>query len=495
MKTYITKTIMILLVCLFQLILTERPFLDMERPFKPFISVLSPNSMKQFEPSPIKKETKFLKKREFNPFISIVSPKQFSLQDEGGQSPGEKKLREVSFSVKCMFIEDFNLYDIKALGKNTLEDEEGGYVQKFNNTEIHYNFCYDLKLEKIPKCQNAENKKMQIVAIENNGTGNCIPLTNSIINGNKWSTWKDNDTLPFLKIEVNSTQNYKVYYKLKCDQSADMNFVAERSSFRKFADGTYELVLFFTTKEACVKLDFYVVWKLVTDYVVFFAIALIVFGLFNCILGQRFAKITSFLLSLFSVTIFVLIFSQFILPSGCAQWIVWVMLVLGIILGCTAGYFVFKHHEKFLSFLVGGLAGFFLGEFLFNLFGNAIPGNLTLIHILFIVFSIIILIVLAYILKDIIIIFATSFIGSYCLIRGISLFEGSFPNEFTVIDLKEREEIDQLAELFTWRVYVYLASIVIATGLSIYIQIKINKGIKKKEEGPECPDDNLIKKS
>ena len=102
---------------------------------------------------------------------------------------------------------------------------------------------------------------------------------------------------------------------------------------------------------------------------------------------------------------------------------------------------------------------------------------------------------MAYILKDIIIIFATSFIGSYCLIRGISLFEGSFPNEFTVIDLKEREEFDQLAELFTWRVYVYLASIVIATGLSIFIQIKINKGIKRREEGPECPDDNLIKKS
>ena len=494
MKTYITRTIMILLVCLFQLILTERPFLDMERPFKPFISVLSPNSMKQFESSPTKKESKFLEKREFDPFISAESPKQFSLQDGENPSAQEKMLREVSFSVKCMYIDDFNLYDIKALGKNTLEDETGGYVQKLDNAEIHFNFCYDLKLDKIPKCQNPENNKMQIVAIDDNGNGNCIPLTNSIINGNKWSTWNDT-TSTFLRIDVDSDPKYKVAYKLKCDPAVDMNFVAENSYFKNLGDGKYELVLYITTKEACVKLNFYVVWKLITDYVGFFAIALIVFGLFNCILGKRFAKITSFLLSLFSVTIFVLIFSQFILPAGCAQWIVWVMLVLGIILGCTAGYFVFKHHEKFLSFLVGGLAGFFLGEFLFNLFGNAIPGNLTLIHILFIVFSIIILIVLAYILKDIIIIFATSFIGSYCLIRGISLFEGSFPNEFTVIDLKEREEFDQLAELFTWRVYVYLASIVIATGLSIFIQIKINKGIKRREEGPECPDDNLIKKS
>lgn len=492
MKTYIKKTIMILLACLFQIILTERPFLNIEKPFKPFISVLSPDSMKQFEPSPTKKESKFLKKGEFNPFSSVVTPKQISLLEEGEQSKGEEKLREVSFSVKCMYVDDFNLYDIKALGKNTLEDEEGGYKQIVNNTEIHFNFCYDLKLDKIPQCSNLENKKRQIVAIENN---TCVPLTNSILNGNKWSTWNDSDSVTFLKIEVNSESKYKVSYKLKCDPNVNMDFVAGNSLFKhNLDDDSYEVVLYITSKEACVKLNFYVVWKLISDNVGFFAIALIVFGLFNCVLGQRFAKITSFLLSLFSVTIFVLIFSQFILPPGCAQWIVWVMLVLGIILGCTAGYFVYKHHEKFLSFLVGGLAGFFLGEFLFNLFGNAIPGNLTLIHILFIVLSIIVLVVLAYILKNIIIIFATSFIGSYCLIRGISLFEGSFPSEFTVIDLKEREEFDQLKELFTWRVYVYLAAIVISTGLSIFIQIKINKGIKRKEEGPECPDDNLIKK-
>ena len=168
MKTYITRTIMILLVCLFQQILTERPFLDMERPFKPFISVLSPNSMKQFESSPTKKESKFLEKREFDPFISVESPKQFSLQDGEQPSAQEKMLREVSFSVKCMYIDDFNLYDIKALGKNTLEDETGGYVQKLDNAEIHFNFCYDLKLDKIPKCQNSENNKMQIVAIDDN---------------------------------------------------------------------------------------------------------------------------------------------------------------------------------------------------------------------------------------------------------------------------------------------------------------------------------------
>ena len=214
--------------------------------------------------------------------------------------------------------------------------------------------------------------------------------------------------------------------------------------------------------------------------------------MFNCILGKRFVQFTSFLLALFAVTVLWLILSQYILPSGCATWIIWVMLAIGLILGATAGYFVFKYYEKVIAFLVGGIAGFFLGEFLFNLFGNRINWNSTVVHILFILVCIIALIVVAFFLKDAIIIFATSFIGAYTLIRGISFFAGGFPNEFTVMDLRSRGEYEQLKGLLTWKVYVYLAAIVVVTGLSIFIQIKINKGLKKREEGPDCPDANLI---
>ena len=132
----------------------------------------------------------------------------------------------------------------------------------------------------------------------------------------------------------------------------------------------------------------------------------------------------------------VLFFSQYILPSVCAEWIIWVILIIGIILECTAGYFVidiFSGRSRRISYWL-------LGEFLFNLFCNAINGNGTLIHILFIVISIVACIILAYFLKSFIIILATSFIGSYALIRGISLFAGHFPSEYTVIDLKGRGE-------------------------------------------------------
>ena len=280
-------------------------------------------------------------------------------------------------------------------------------------------------------------------------------------------------------------------YELKCNSSVNKLFDESKSYHMKsIGDGKYQTVLYFESKHACPKYNFYVIWKFVNDYVGFFALALIAFGAFNCLLGHKLAKFTSFLLALFGVVVVVFFFSQYILPSGCAEWIIWVILIIGIILGCTAGYFVFKYHEKILTFLVGGLGGFLLGEFLFNLFGNMINGNGTLIHILFIAISIVACIILAYFLKSFIIILATSFIGSYALIRGISLFAGHFPSEYTVIDLKERGETEQLKDILTWRVYVYLAFIVITCGLSIYVQFKLKKK-NKDEEKEETPDENL----
>ena len=199
------------------------------------------------------------------------------------------------------------------------------------------------------------------------------------------------------------------------------------------------------------------------------------FGLFNCILGQKFAKYTAFLLCVFIITILVLVFSQYVLPSGCAEWIIWVMFALGIILGCTAGYFTFKYHEKVLALLTGGVSGFFIGQFLYNLFGNQIPANGIVINIVFVIVSIGVMIAIAFFFKKFIVIFATSFIGAYCFIRGISLFAGGFPDEITVMDLRAENETEQLKKLLTWRVYVYLSAILIATGLSIFAQYRINR--------------------
>ena len=468
------------LIFFFQIVLSEKPFLNLNKPFKPFISVFSPETLKKVEENDNKEETKLIQEKSDE--IKLYELK------EDDKSIAEEKLRNITFSVKCMFVDDFNVYDIRSLGINKFKTGQTAYNYSFGDNTIFYNFCYDLK-----EVEGCSEKKKQIFAKIPEGSGKkCVALADSINKGNKWSIMKNTtDNTTNLQIELNSIfENQKVYYKLRCKEKAEREFNKSLSYFNKsFDDGIYRTVLFFETEAACTKFDFYKIWEFINKYNYIFAIILIAFGLFNCILGQRFSQYTSFILTLFVVTVLSIFLFQFILPSGCADWIIWVILIIGVILGCTAGYFVFIYHEKFMAFLVGGIGGFLLGEFCFNLFGGLIKANPTLINILFIVICIIACVILAYFIQDIIIIIATSFIGSYTLIRGISLFAGHFPSEFTVIDLKAQGEDEQLRKLFTWRVYVYLVSIVIACGLSIYIQILIRKATKESKE--ETPDDNL----
>ena len=59
----------------------------------------------------------------------------------------------------------------------------------------------------------------------------------------------------------------------------------------------------------------------------------------------------------------------------------------------------------------------------------------------------------------------------------------------TVIDLQTRGETDQLKSLLTWQVYVYLASIAVATVISMVIQY-----MTYKEDAPSDSDakDNTL---
>ena len=96
-------------------------------------------------------------------------------------------------------------------------------------------------------------------------------------------------------------------------------------------------------------------------------------------------------------------------------------------------------------------------------------------NIIFIIMSIGALITFAFFFKKFIVIFATSLIGSYCIVRRISLFEGKFNDEMTIIDLQTRGETEQLKSLLTRHVYVYLAAIAITSVISMVIQYKTDK--------------------
>lgn len=70
----------------------------------------------------------------------------------------------------------------------------------------------------------------------------------------------------------------------------------------------------------------------------------------------------------------------------------------------------------------------------------------------------------------------TSFAGAYMLVRGVSLYAGGFPNEFTLAEqLKAGDE----AAYSNW-FYLYMVCILICAAVGSFVQYKTNK----KEESP-----------
>ena len=425
-----------------------------------------------------KEENLIKPEEEFHPFVSI--PNYGSIQENiqvlnelDPQSYLDDSL--LSLRIKCLSLSQYSVYDIKGLGANSLKDADKEIAHKtsvnINGTsyDILYNFCYDL--EDTPRCP---EKKRQIAYLEND---KCVYIADGIDRGNTWKFIpKTNITEEQIEITVNKLGNHTFKYLLTCDPNGEKQkhtVTKAEGSFNK--DGGMDITLEITSREACKKVDFYFIFKFIQDYKILFVILLILFGLFNCGFGKRFSRFTAFILCIIIFVVLVLVLSQYILPSGCKEWIIWVMFGVGVILGITAGVFAFKYHEGCMAFLTGGIGGFFLGQFLYGLFGNRIPVNGIVMNIVFIVVSIGALIAVAFFFKKFIVIFATSLIGSYCIIRGISIVAGHFPDELTVIDLRARGETDQLKALLTWHVYVYLAAIGLATIISMIIQYKTYK--------------------
>ncbi len=473
LKNIIFMVLFIYTVCV------EEKFVERSEYFKPFISVPVQESFQQIDTNMEEEDNEF-------------NPRSFSLADD---------LKD-SKVVKCMYFdtESLNIYDISGLSAGSFDksDEiaknEVAHIipiQKGDDKySIYVNFCYNLK-----NTDDCPYDKKQAYYKKNGGK--CEVLADGVGVGNKWSSVTETDpdnenkTINYLKIEANQEGKHKLTYMLQCDENmGEEKYDSSRYDVTVDNEGNLNVTLYIKSKYSCVKMNVYKIYEFIMKYKVIFIIILMAFGLFNCFLGKRLSKYTAFLLCLVVVTILILVLSQYVLPPGCAEWIIWVMFGVGVALGITAGVFLFIYHDKVMALVAGGISGLFLGEFLYNFFGNLIPANGYAINIAFVVASIGVMIAIAFFFKNFIIILATSIIGSYCFIRGISLFGEGFPNEFTIISLTVTDETEQITDLLGWKTYVYLASMVVLCILSVIAQYKINKE-KEGEKDEGAKDANL----
>lgn len=123
--------------------------------------------------------------------------------------------------------------------------------------------------------------------------------------------------------------------------------------------------------------------------------------------------------------------------------------------------------------IIGAIAGVFLALALYNLIFFFVDNRILLIS-----FSVVLAILMAFLsfrYYDKIVIFSTSFIGSYSFVRGISLLAGYFPNEVDIVQNIATASPNNLP----WQFYLYLVGFV---GMFIGGSIYQNKQKEKEEE-------------
>ena len=400
---------------------------------------------------------------EIKNFLSGVEPVSYSEEKSNGTV------------IKCFWFnsDKISVYDLHYLKP---DNDYKNTSLKFEDGQILFNLC-----DNIPNDHSKCTPDTQVVYKTDEQS--CTKrLTDVASKGSEWSLINPDDQRSGIKIKMSPGDDSKrVIFEIKCDNSTDMTEVNTTSSI-----SDDELIFKFSSKYACPQADFYDIYRIIVEKKYIFGSALILIGLFELFLGQKLVTATIFIFSAAIVVLFVFVFFfQFILPGGIDKTVFWFVLAIAIIVGLVLGYFVAKYKDKFFGIIMGALLGYIIGQILYNLALNRININQTALQIIVYVLCIGVCIALSILLFNIVTIFATALIGAYAVIRGISIFAGGFPNETTIADLVKNEETEQLKNLLTWIVYLYLGGWVILFVIGLVVQIKIFAADKKEEKNKE----------
>ena len=155
------------------------------------------------------------------------------------------------------------------------------------------------------------------------------------------------------------------------------------------------------------------------------------------------------------------------------------MVVFGLVGIGLSIFFIYK--QKFLKIymvLVGGITGYLLAITINNLFISIIDTeHQKLIRIIVIVVIIIVGVVFGIFLTKGTFIVGTSIIGSYCLMRAMSLFlygVVTFVNELKIYDLAKHGNYEVIEEDVLGLFLIYPSMLVIFIVVTIIVQFKLN---------------------
>lgn len=265
-----------------------------------------------------------------------------------------------------------------------------------------------------------------------------------------------------------------------CDANATSDFPAVSYVVPNPSDSRYPCVetVQITSKYGCPVTSINALWKFFYNYRMLFGGILIAFGLFICLFGRMLFKPVIFVLGLVAfVFLSMLFFYSVFFNANTKAYVGWIVLSVSAVVGILVGLLLAKFSKLGLAVLAGW-GGACLGLVLWSAF--LYKTNSQIAFWCIIVFIALICAGLSFCIFEHLVIIATSFVGAYGLVRGISVYAGGYPNEFTIVQLIQNGLIDQINPIF----YIYLGGIVVAFIIGMIVQYKMKGKYIKKEKHP-----------
>ena len=380
----------------------------------------------------------------------------------------EKNLSKKFINVKCFWVNDFDIYSLEKLSTDK------GYNVEDEKKENYALFSL---------CKNLKDKDTMFLLNDN------VRAAGSIDEYTKWDV--NSNILKILLPEGDSCRkgkNYTVELNFECDDDDSADIDDEKDNFEKNLklkfdkDDNCTIIVSSKTVYACPLNNYYIFERIFKKYKIPSVIFICLMGLFLAFFGAKVIKVTVLLLGalVFCVVALSAVYSVFSISNENTMLIV---MAVAFCIGLALGFLLLKLVKLFIVIL-GGAVGYTLGLAVYAILKDK-NLNIEEDHLYYgtLVVCILLCALISLCLVKHVLIFGTSIIGGYLVIKGISLVLGHLPNESRIVDLIKKKEFDQLDEILNddRALYYYLGWLVIII-IGVCVQYRNNKDEKKKKD-------------
>lgn len=385
-------------------------------------------------------------------------------------TPSENDIKAKCFYINKSTLDVWELYSLSSTDSHFL-------IDKYKNT-MFYNFCKNTSTQ----CRNTNS----LSYIQFNTTNQCEVSTGSADEMNYWRMINENDYSKGIILNMNEGDSCGegkrlVRWVLECDETKDKLDVYNQSEldFTKC-----EIEIKAKTKAACAITNYYYISKFCTENKYLIVIAFSVVGLLLAFIGMKFFWVS--LAIMISIVIITIVMWLYLLIASLVGYYgnligMIIILVLGFAVGIGLT-FLLKSFIRLVFIVIGGYYGYIIGYFLYNFLSlNRIQSNPEVIYYCTLGCCMIVGAVIGYFFMKVLFILATSTVGSYLFVRGVSFIFGGFPSESIVMDLIKKQEWNELNKMLSFVIYAYLCSWLLLSCGSAYVQMRWNKDISDED--------------